>query len=185
MIMTPVLCQCCGKNPATIHITDIKDDTKRELHICESCANEQGIGTGAIVPGILVDLIQGGAGPAERAVSLRCPHCGVTFDDFRTKGRFGCPRDYEVFEEALNPLLDKIHGAHQHTGRLPRGRRAVDTDTADRLLRLRRELQEAVRKEDYENAARIRDTIREVETNEAETAAPGGGTGDESGRGSH
>lgn len=182
--MTPVLCQCCGKNPATIHITDIKDETKRELHICESCATEQGIGTGAaIVPDVLVDLIQGGMGQVEPAVTLLCPHCGVTFDDFRTKGRFGCPRDYEVFEEALNPLLDKIHGSHRHTGRLPRGRRTVDTDLADRLLRLRRELQEAIRKEDYENAARIRDTIRGIETHEAESAASGG-AGDEAGRGS-
>lgn len=160
--MTPLLCQFCTTNPATIHFTEIHDGKKRELHVCEECANEKGIGSGAQIPTMLVDLLEG----VKRSASGNepsCPRCGITFSEFRTKGRFGCPNDYAVFAEALEPLLDKIHGAHQHTGRLPRGQRSVSTDLHDRLLRLRRALQESVQTENYEDAARLRDEIREVE----------------------
>jgi len=160
--MTPMLCQFCGKNPATIHFTEIKKSVKRELHICEECANEQGLGSGAPMPSMLFDLVQGGR-RQEFDESVACPHCGTTFSDFRTKGRFGCPHDYEVFSEHLGPLLDRIHGGRHHTGRLPRGREIIDTDAADRLLKLRRDLQASVKTENYEDAARIRDEIQALE----------------------
>jgi len=173
--MPPTLCQFCGKNPATIHFTEIKDGEKRELHICEACASEQGLAAG--MPAVLGNLMQMDPAAQKHETStegLACPHCGITFDEFRTKGRFGCPHDYDVFAEALDPLLDKIHGAHRHTGRLPRGRRTVDTDQAEHLLRLRHELQESVRSEDYENAARLRDEIRALEGRTTTAARPGG-----------
>ena len=160
--MTPSLCQICGKNPATIHYTEIKKDAKRELHICEECADEQGLGSGAPIPSMLFDLMQG-AKRDQAGEDLKCPHCGISFSEFRTRGRFGCPHDYEVFAEPVTPLLDKIHGAHQHTGRLPRGRQVMDGGVADRLLHLRRELQASVKTENYEDAARIRDEIQELE----------------------
>ena len=94
----------------------------------------------------------------------KCPHCGITFEEFRAKGRFGCPRDYEVFREALVPLLQKMHGgAQRHVGRLPRGQDEVETTVGDRLLQLRRELHEAITEEKYEDAARLRDEIAEIE----------------------
>lgn len=160
--MSPTLCECCGKNPATIHYTEIKDDQRVELHICEACANEKGLGTSDPLPPMLFDLIQGGR-REEADEDLRCPECGITFGEFRMKGRFGCPHDYEVFAEPMGPLLEKIHGASSHTGRLPRGREHVDTAVADHLLRLRRELKDLVRTENYEDAARIRDEIRTLE----------------------
>lgn len=156
-----MLCQYCGKNPATIHLTEIQDKQRREIHICEACADERGIG--AHSPG-LTAFLHSAVEKSEVQKTLRCPHCGITFEDFRAKGRFGCPRDYEVFRERLNPLLDKIHGAHRHTGRLPRGGETVHTDKADELLRLRRELQEAVHREEYERAAKLRDRIQAIES---------------------
>jgi protein arginine kinase activator len=174
--MTPILCQSCGENPATIHFTEIKDDQKRELHICETCANAQGLGGGAHIPAMLNELVQGvKRGGVES--DTRCPDCGITFEEFRSKGRFGCPKDYEVFAEALGPLLEKIHGAQRHTGRLPRGQTEVDTVVADRLLRLRRDLQAAVEGEKYEEAASLRDEIRRLEepAPRGERSAAGGG----------
>lgn len=173
--MAPVLCQYCSKNPATIHLTEIHDEKRREIHICESCADERGIG--AHSPGFTAFLHSAVEKP-EVQRTLRCPHCGITFDEFRTKGRFGCPRDYEVFRERLNPLLDKIHGAHRHTGRLPGGRETMDTDRADELLRLRRELKEAVHREEYEKAAKLRDRIQTLENAPASEGA-GASRGDE------
>ncbi len=175
--MTPMLCQRCGKLPATIHMTEISDDGARtEWHICEECANAEGLAQGApVTPVALASLIQLESGESEDAsgaAPAACPHCGITFEEFRTKGRFGCPHDYTVFAEALNPLLDKIHGAHRHTGRLPRGQQSVDGDVSDRMLRLRRELQDAVRREDYESAAKLRDTIQGLEQPDTARAQP-------------
>jgi protein arginine kinase activator len=160
--MTPMLCQVCGQNPATIHFTEIQNAVKKELHICEECANAKGVAAAAPIPKMLFDLLEG-ARRKDPGEELACPHCGMTFADFRAKGRLGCPHDYEAFREALLPLLDKVHGAHAHTGRLPRGKEKVDTSVADRLLRLRRALQDSVKTENYEDAARLRDEIRALE----------------------
>lgn len=160
--MTPMLCQFCGENPATIHFTEIKNDVKRELHICEECASKKGLGSGGPLPPMLFELMQNDRrGGIDE--DLTCPNCGMTLAEFRTKGRFGCSKDYEVFSKALGPLLDKIHGAHQHVGRLPLGRTTIETGTSDHLLRLRRDLMNSVKTENYEDAARLRDEIRDLE----------------------
>jgi protein arginine kinase activator len=158
--MSPMLCQSCSQNPATIHFTEIKNDEKRELHVCEACANAQGLTGGPPIPAMLANLVQG---VRKGARSPKCPDCGITFDEFRSKGRFGCPKDYEVFEELLGPLLEKIHGSKRHVGRLPRGRTEATAAVGDRLLRLRRDLQAAVKAEQYEKAAGLRDEILKTE----------------------
>ncbi len=157
--MSPHLCQACLANPATIHLTEIQDEVREEQHICESCAAAQGLNNEAFVTN-MVDAISRSVSAPNRA----CPHCGMTFEEFRAKGRFGCPKDYEVFDEALSGLLAKMHsGASRHKGRLPRGQHEVETTVGDRLLQLRRELRDAIKDEKYENAARIRDEIQGIE----------------------
>jgi protein arginine kinase activator len=166
-----MLCQFCGKNPATIHFTEIKDDVKRELHICETCADKKGLSSSGSLPPMLLDLMQSGRREGAEE-DLKCPHCGVTFGEFRVKGRFGCPHDYEAFAEPLGPLLEKIHGGRVHVGRLPRGHETIDTGLADRLLRLRRELKDSVKMENYEDAARLRDEIQGLENSLGEPQTP-------------
>src|SRR5688572_1513632 len=121
----------------------------------------------ASLPSMLAHLVKGvkpSASPAPR-----CPSCGISFAEFREKGRLGCPNDYEFFEEHLTPLLEKIHGATEHRGRLPQGSLDAAGKRNDLLLRLRRDLLQAVKGEQYEAAARLRDEIRRVE--EAPAAA--------------
>jgi protein arginine kinase activator len=160
--MSTGLCQSCGQNPATIHFTEIKEDACRELHMCEACANAQGVTGGGAIPAMLASLVEGPRRGTGRG--RRCPECGITFEEFRAKGRFGCPRDYEAFEDLLGPVLDKLHGSREHRGRLPRGTPAVGPPPGDRLLSLRRELQQAVKAEEYERAARLRDEIQRAES---------------------
>ena len=91
-----------------------------------------------------------------------CPICGITFFEFRNEGRLGCPHDYVRFDAELEPLIVNIHGATKHVGKRPR--RAVgDTDWQTDLIRLRRELKEAVEQEHYERASELRDEIRRIE----------------------
>jgi protein arginine kinase activator len=153
-----MLCQVCESKPATIHITEIDADRKNELHLCEECAHEKGLTHGGPIPTGLTQFVTEKA----KASDVRCPECGITFDEFRVKGRLGCPRDYEVFGKELAPLLEKIHGAQKHVGRLPRGTTG-DTGRGEVLRRLRRDLARAVKDENYEEAARLRDEIQAAE----------------------
>mgnify|MGYP000971956790 CR=1 FL=1 len=92
-----------------------------------------------------------------------CPSCGITFKEFRAQGRLGCPHDYIAFEDELLPLLENIHGETEHCGKIPK--RAPDSSQQQfRLIKLRSELRSAVDEERYEDAARIRDEIKHVET---------------------
>jgi protein arginine kinase activator len=170
-----VVCQSCGKADACVHLTDIIDGKKRTLVLCERCAADQGFG---IDPELLKQikpqiekLIQPLLDPqaktprAESPERRMCPDCGMTWEEFRKSNRFGCPRDYEVFEEQVARLLESLHGTARHAGRQPdRVRRRLDQRR--RLNALQHELGEAVRAEDFERAAALRDQILNVESDE-------------------
>ncbi len=107
----------------------------------------------------------GGSGeePDEPAVLNReCDICGVKFVDFRNSGRLGCPHDYEVFRDELLPLLENIHGETKHCGKTPR-RLPQNKQMQSELIQLRKQLLQAVNKEAYEEAAKLRDQIRRLE----------------------
>lgn len=91
-----------------------------------------------------------------------CPICGITFFEFRQAGRLGCPHDYVFFHKELMPLLVNIHGETNHVGKRPK-RGIQDTDRQTELIKLRRQMREAVEQEDYETASSLRDQIRTVE----------------------
>jgi protein arginine kinase activator len=154
-------CQRCTK-PATLHITEILgEDQFEELHLCEECANKylyeptaKGAGKGGdVVPG---------EDDTSALNQRECPNCGIKFVEFRNSGRLGCPHDYEEFREELVPLLENIHGETRHVGKTPR-RQPQNKQTQSELIQLRKQLQQAVTKEAYEEAARLRDRIKRLE----------------------
>lgn len=154
-------CQNCGLNPATVHLTDIIQKQKRELHLCEACAREQQLIPDGPAPQLnlqaLVQLIMGQP-PNADPDGLTCPACGLKYAAFRADGRLGCPDDYDAFRPALEPLLERIHRGTRHAGKTPRSA-ALRAEVAD----LRDQLRAAVAAEQYEDAARLRDRIREKE----------------------
>lgn len=162
-----VPCQRCNQEKATVHITDTIPE-KRERHLCDECAEKEGViikqkhhTTNEILQQFIKHKVVSAAATA--LDTLACPHCGTTLRDFQEHGQLGCPHDYEVFEAFLMPLIERAHeGATHHVGKVPpTAETTVRRQTG--LLRLRRELQEAVDHEDYELAARVRDQIREIE----------------------
>ncbi len=160
-----MLCQRCKKHSATVHLTEIVKSEKREKHLCEKCAAEEGITVKQHVPlnELLVNFLNAQSGLQELA-HLSCPDCGMTFVEYRNHGLLGCPSDYDVFEKALGPMIQHAHeGGTQHVGRSPKRRAATGNRQAD-LMRLRRELNAAVQREDYERAAEIRDKIQALES---------------------
>jgi protein arginine kinase activator len=157
-------CQSCAR-PATVHLTDIVDGIKKEVHLCQQCAEKQRLvkEQELNLPAILQSLLGQHVGPLpDELARLTCPACGVKFMEFRAEGRLGCPYDYTVFHNALEPLLTRIHRSDKHQGKRPAQPRASHY-TAE-LVDLRRKLQHAIQTEAYEEAAMLKNAIREKET---------------------
>lgn len=156
-------CQNCPKT-ATLHITEVVSDSQfEELHLCEECAQKylyepQPAKT-------LIKTVESGISEIEETESIggrQCDVCGLKFVDFRNTGRLGCPHDYTAFHAELTPLLEGIHGGTKHAGKTPR--RLPQTRQAQQeLTKLRKQLHKAVSDEAYEDAARLRDRIRQLE----------------------
>lgn len=158
-------CTRCTKT-ATLHITEIRKGVVQEVHLCESCAQEYLSSADAASdeeePEALAEKEAESEADSEEMDQLVCSSCGISFREFRSQGRLGCPHDYIAFERELLPLLENIHNATQHTGKVPR--RAPDESHRQyRLIKLRSELKSAVEEEAYEQAARLRDEIQRLE----------------------
>lgn len=166
-----MLCDICNKNPATVHLTEIIDEQMNELHLCEECARkksaqmEQHFG--------LSDLLAGLAEfekPSEEkeTIASKCLNCGLTYKDFKKIGRLGCGECYVAFRKFLAPLLKRIHGSSFHSGKCPV---AVTKTTKKRtdLQELRCRLQKAIEMEAYEEAAKIRDQIKELQEKQTQS----------------
>ena len=156
-------CQKCTK-AATLHITEIvSEDQIEEMHLCEECAQKYLYEPQQKQGGAKATPLSPGDEAEEQAVLNReCDVCGLKFVDFRNTGRLGCPHDYEEFREELTPLLENIHGETRHCGKTPR-RLPQSKQTHSELVQLRKQLLNAVNKEAYEEAAKIRDRIRRLE----------------------
>lgn len=158
-------CDTCSK-PATIHLTDIVGGQKKEVHLCQACAEAQQIvQKDELNLSVILQTVIGqhiGAVSDELA-RLTCPHCGIKYMEFRAEGRLGCPDDYRVFATALRPLLQRLHRKVRHVGKSPR-RSRLDAARQSELLELRRQLRGAVEAEAFEEAARLRDLLRQKET---------------------
>ncbi len=156
-------CERCQEE-ATVHLNESVDGTMRETHLCVACARKAGIPTPRTRPNLSLDmvldvLIAAHVGELVGELAQRtCPVCDLKFMEFRTAGRLGCPHDYQVFQAGLTPLIIKAHGATRHVGKRPR--RGSSPIESERLLRLRSDLRRAIAREDYEDAARLRDLIR-------------------------
>jgi protein arginine kinase activator len=156
-------CQFCP-NPATVHLTEILDKKKGEMHLCESCARERNLiadtPQALNIPALLQLMLAKMPAPARQsAPDAVCPECGTPYAHFRAQGRLGCPHDYEVFRSLLAPLIEKVHNhVGRHVGKVPRRHRRR-MQMAHRV-ELEAQLKTAVAAERYEEAARLRDSIR-------------------------
>ena len=160
-----MLCDICGKQEATVHITEIVNGQMAELHLCEECARKKNLAMEQHFS--LSDLL---GGLAEISTVLdktemagkRCSNCGMTYEDFRKTGRLGCSECYVTFRDSLASLLKRIHGSGHHLGRFPLGK-AEKVKAKMTVQDLRARLATAIQLEEYERAAKLRDQIRILE----------------------
>ena len=141
------------------------NDKALKLHICEECAKKEGIDFNFIKPNFsIIDLLSNLSDweiPGHKtSKSVVCPGCGLNYNQFKQTGRLGCANCYTAFALQLSPLLKRIHGSCQHTGKKPGEQKPPATESAALLKKL---MQEAVRNEEFEKAADIRDRLKDLE----------------------
>lgn len=178
-----MLCSNCGKNEANVRYTRIINGEKTEFRLCEECAKKAGledidfsmpIDFSNFLSDFFEDdlLLPNFTGLQEN----KCPKCGLTFDDFAKNGRFGCGECYSTFGEKLESILKNLHGSSKHVGKKPahlaklniNNQKDAVTKNEDKKVdekkekieKLNRELQQAIKEERYEDAAKIRDEIK-------------------------
>ena len=172
-------CDKCTKK-ATVHLTEIVDGKVMEMHLCEECAREQSqhmeqqFGLADLLAG-LTDF--GKQIPEVPKNVVKCTACGLTYDDFRKFGRFGCAECYVAFRPQRRALLKKIHGSSVHLGKkpakivefasgaadVPSGEAEPVAPQVETVETLRVKLHQAIGQEDFELAAALRDRIRDME----------------------
>jgi protein arginine kinase activator len=167
-------CQKCEK-AATFHITELTGAKPLEHHLCEEHAreylNDSSVQNDAS-SNLSTTLSQGmvkqmsankAAAELKELDQQTCPVCGISFYDFRSRGRLGCPNDYDCFSKQLDALIINIHGVQEHIGKIPK-RTGSNSNQRTFLIKLRRDLNEAIQLEEYERASKLRDKIKEIET---------------------
>ncbi len=161
-------CDLCDRE-ATVHEVVVRNGEGVERHLCQQHAEELGV-VGATshsgVAGVVQSVVLAKSGVAgQRAESAAtCPGCGLRYGEFRKEGLLGCARCYETFATRLAPLLERAHegGAH-HSGKAP-ARAGTSIERQARMTELRKSLQQAIEHERYEEAAKIRDRIAQLES---------------------
>jgi protein arginine kinase activator len=164
-----MICEICEIKEATIKFTQVINKKKKELNICKTCAEDKGFtnpltGFPKIIGGVILGILGELPGKAkDEHVNLRCRHCQLSWQEFQEKGVLGCGSCYESFTEPISKLLRKMHGSNKHIGNRPIGKRKGGS--IDELNRFRNELNMAIKAENYESAAELRDKIRDIEAN--------------------
>ncbi|MFW6268982.1 MAG: UvrB/UvrC motif-containing protein [Bacillota bacterium] len=163
-----MLCQNCGEKEATVHLTKIINGEKTEVYLCEECAEEKGkLSFESDNPFSFQNLLAGILNPqiesfTHSTTKLTCDNCGLTYKEFSENGLFGCSECFEAFGDRLDPLVKRIHGSKNHKGKVPKrkgGKLRIKSEIQD----LRKEMEKAVEKENFEKAADLRDEIHELE----------------------
>ncbi|RPF49956.1 UvrB/UvrC motif-containing protein [Aquisalibacillus elongatus] len=164
-------CQRCQEREATVHYTQVINGQKTEIHLCEQCAEQEGYmnfsNDNLSIHQLLTSMF-----PFDQNVNqkqsvqtthrLTCDRCGTTYQEFRNRGKFGCSHCYLAFESYLNPIFRRVHsGNTKHVGKIPK-RIGGNLHKQRELEQLQNNLQQLIHDEAFEEAAQVRDEIRQL-----------------------
>lgn len=162
-----MMCEICGVREASIKFTQVINKSKKEMHVCKSCAEEHGFanplsGFPKIIGGLILGIMGELPEKVKREhIDLTCSHCQLSWHEFQESGLLGCAHCYESFSEPLKKLLRKMHGSNKHIGNRPANQR--EAGSIEDVNKLRSELSRAIKAENFERAAKLRDKIRDIE----------------------
>ena len=171
-----MMCEECGIRPAKFHLMTITNDERTERNLCPVCMAKYqkqlpGIDFSNLA-GILNSILEKRPGKENEAgdaapSDLTCEQCGMTYGEFQKGGMLGCAGCYKTFKTPLDALMQRVHGNTQHAGRIPGSVRS-GVSIRMNIDRLKQRLQKAIAEEEYEQAAKLRDSIRALTAQLAE-----------------
>ncbi len=166
-----MICEKCKLNQARIHIVKIYQGKKISMNLCEQCAllyeniiidPSGGKNINNFVSN-LFEAIHGNQGIAAKGIPvIKCEECGLTLDGFRKSGRLGCSNCYKVFMENVEVVLEKVQAKNFHIGKIPE-RSGGELKKKNEIMSLKKKLKDRIKKEEFEEAALLRDKIRTLE----------------------
>lgn len=169
-----MLCQKCQQRDAVVHLTKIINGQASELYLCQECAFKAQTPSYNIYPNMMADFLQAlfGASPTGQysqsgqvvgeTAQQKCPCCEMTLAQIQQVGKMGCSRCYDAFEPQMELLLRRIHGRGKHIGKVP-ARGGAAYKNKQEIAKLKEQLMDLVQAEKFEEAAVLRDKIKEME----------------------
>lgn len=175
-----MLCTNCNHNKANVRYTQIINGEKKEMFLCEECSKKLGIDNMKLsLPidfssffGDFLNEYDNDFMPIlKKTNELKCDKCNMTYREFIETGKFGCDTCYDTFSERIDPILRRLHGSNRYNGKKAnindKKEEVVEPKTImsknEKIQNLRKELKKLVQEENYEQAAKIRDQIKELE----------------------
>ena len=150
-----MLCEKCGKRTATVKYTQIINGRKSSINICSACASQESIFDNF---GSLLSFRE-----REEAGISQCPCCNMTLSEFLRSGRMGCGECYTTFRTHADAMLKKIHGTSKHITEDTTAKKEEIKAEKTEIEILRERMANAIEQENFEEAASLRDIIREKE----------------------
>jgi protein arginine kinase activator len=157
---------------ASVHLTQIINKEKREIHLCDSCARECEefalksslesdfpFSINALLAGLMGKSLGYQTKPEKEVPTQRCSYCGMTYHQFIQRGKLGCSNCYDLFSSTLEPAMKKIHGSTYHHGKIP-SRSGEKIKIKREIDDLKEQLRIVISEEEYEKAAQLRDKIK-------------------------
>lgn len=176
-----MLCDKCKKREAKVYYAEIVGGKKKEQHLCEECAAEhtsfhlassmvnKDLSLGNLLSSILENYYQNTTDSKQGEKQIVCDNCGMTYEEFTQGGKFGCAHCYESFRKQLGTCIKKIQGYDTHIGKAPKGFVSKTDKIVSELTEIEKlsiKLQQAIEKEEFEEAAKLRDSIRALKKEE-------------------
>jgi len=157
-----MLCEECKKNEATILLSLVINGRNTQKHFCNECMEKLKMSfVKGDIQSLHAALFSALITAKEEKEKYQCTRCGMTYKEFKDAMKLGCAQCYQDFEEPLKPILLRIHVNSQHRGRIPFMSRE-EQERMDTISALRSRLDEAVRDENFEDAAVYRDQLKEL-----------------------
>jgi protein arginine kinase activator len=160
-----MLCDICKKRNASLHYTKIINGKIEEKHLCEICAFENqdfDIYKPFSIHKLFSGLFDNSKIDEDTEVDdITCSNCGLTLSTFQKTGKLGCAKCYDEFSQYIKPIINGIHGHYHHRGKAP-NRIGPDILLEKEVDELSMKLEEAVKAEEFEQAAVLRDEIKRM-----------------------
>jgi protein arginine kinase activator len=158
-----MICQKCNINPANVQVTLVINGERIDTRLCQECAHELGMDNpfseqSVEMAQMIMQALQEQQRELEQTPNLACENCGMDLKTFQKEGVLGCEKCYETFEDFLKKLLRRYHGTNRHY-KIKRGKK-ITLSRSERILELQEELEQALKKEEFETAAKLRDEIK-------------------------